>query len=148
MSKTMVICDLDGTVCNAEHRIHYAQRGEWDQFHALLSADRAYTDVVRILTGWHRAEIQIVFMTGRPERYRPETIDWLMLNALFRPQDYTLLMRPNDDYQSDFVLKAGMVLNYGFSPERTLCVLEDRDRVVTMWRDLGFTCLQPRHGDY
>jgi hypothetical protein len=29
-----------------------------------------------------------------------------------------------------------------------LCIFEDRDRVVKMWRDNGYTCIQVNSGDF
>jgi hypothetical protein len=32
--------------------------------------------------------------------------------------------------------------------EEILCVFDDRDKVVKMWRDNGITCMQVNYGDF
>jgi len=59
-----------------------------------------------------------------------------------------MIMRPDDNYDADQDLKAGMLdhlKTLGYNP--TL-VFDDRDAVVNMWRDKGLICCQVAPGDF
>ena len=54
-----------------------------------------------------------------------------------------------DSYTADEELKKSWLLKY--YPDyknKIFCVLDDRDRVVKMWRDLGLTCFQVAQGNF
>jgi hypothetical protein len=60
----------------------------------------------------------------------------------------TLVMRPNDDYDPDHILKSRILdalIDEGYDPKM---VFDDRDAVVKMWRDRGLTCLQVAEGNF
>ncbi len=57
-------------------------------------------------------------------------------------------MRPEKDYRDDGTIKAELldkILADGWEP---WLVVEDRQRVVDMWRARGLTCLQCAPGDF
>ena len=47
-----------------------------------------------------------------------------------------------DDYSFYTELSGNIDLN------RVLLVLDDRDQVAKMWRDMGLTCFQVNYGDF
>jgi len=51
-------------------------------------------------------------------------------------------MRKADDRRPDTEVKLEMVRELGLTPDDVLCVLDDRQCVVDMWRENGFRCLQ------
>ena len=89
----------------------------------------------------------IIALTGRNERYRKITEDWLH-DQLISP-DY-LLMRPDDDFTSDHILKPQMLTEWRMEhPDVGIAfILEDRDKVVEAWRNLGYNAWQVRPGGY
>ncbi len=145
----IVVCDLDGTLCNSAHREHLARHGEWAQFHMLLTADQPHEDVRAVVNTLQRAGNYIVGLTGRIERWRPATLDWLRNHNVALDD---LLMRPDDDFTPDVKLKPRLVLGMFGSPDvarqEVLLILEDRDRMVEEWRNLGFRCWQTQPGGY
>tara|TARA_R110002110_G_scaffold12912_1_gene61791 strand:+ start:263 stop:688 length:426 start_codon:yes stop_codon:yes gene_type:complete len=60
---------------------------------------------------------------------------------LFQLQPY-LSMRSEGDRRPDTTVKYEMMYDYKFMPEEVLCILDDRQGVVDMWRQEGFRCLQ------
>ena len=60
---------------------------------------------------------------------------------LFQLQPY-LCMRSEGDRRPDTTVKYEMMYGYKFMPEDVLCILDDRQGVVDMWRQEGFRCLQ------
>jgi len=59
-----------------------------------------------------------------------------------------ILMRRAGDRQADDRLKRGWLLDGSIPRERVLCVYDDRQRVVDMWRDEGLACFQVAPGDF
>lgn len=119
-------------------------------------------------------KIGLFFQTGRPEKWRVKTQRWLAeVCDLIAEDDYKLMMRPDGDFSPDVECKwamferaigaGGHVHDFvraegwhdpGESPgfmdwlKANSLFIEDRDRVVAMWRGKGFMCLQPQEGEY
>lgn len=142
-----VIVDVDGTCANGAHRNHLLQQTprRWDEWHEACSKDTPHEHIRALVWALAYYGHAITYITGRMERSRQQTSEWL------RDNDFPsgrLFMRPEDDHRDDTVIKTEIVKQAGLTPENTLLVLEDRDRVVKMWRTLGFKCLQVAEGDF
>lgn len=159
-----IIVDLDGTLCDSRHREHLAQAKEWDAFHTRLENDNPYKDVKTLVNTFHKEAPHhcIVALTGRTDKYRQQTLAWLNLHEI---KVCSLLMRPENDWRSDSVVKPELLarhflqanqeptvdaLEVGLkeAQQKVLMILEDRDIMVSTWRDLGFQCWQVRDGGY
>jgi uncharacterized HAD superfamily protein len=151
MTANIIVVDLDGTLCNSAHREHLARAGQWDEFHSLLGDDKPWEDVAKVLPLLSET-FAIVALTGRNEKWRNATLKWLVNNdQLDQHIDY-LLMRPDNDFRSDAVLKPALLDEFLDDQKVThaevLFILEDRDKMVEAWRELGHSCFQVRPGGY
>lgn len=156
----LLVCDLDGTLCDIRHRQHLAQAGDWDAFHAGIPEDKARKIVLCFLQAFIDAGKAVVFLTGRPENYRHQSEAWLKSYSLEKYDDYMdLLMRPKNGAGSDTVVKQALLEEFleGFHEEtgRTeeeqksrILILDDRDKVVAHFRDLGYECWQVNEGAF
>jgi len=141
-----IICDLDGTLCNIEHRIHYLKgvQKKWNKFHGALVDDEPNEMVMRVVMGLCMSH-QIFFLTGRPEDYRQKTVDWLSKH--YQAKDYRLLMRRRSDFRPDYVYKKEAY----YADIEPNCdvklVLEDRTHISKMWREMGLECWQVANDD-
>lgn len=161
-SQKLIICDLDGTLADCRHRQHLAAAGDWDGFHALMHKDPPVAATLQFLTeATFTLNWGLVFLTGRPEIFRSTTVKWLQdVCQLDEDMYLDLLMRPKDDWTSDVKLKPELLrdsiehgaigdwLEEDQEAQETLLFLEDRDKVVAMWRDLGYTCWQVAEGAF
>ena len=141
-----IICDLDGTLCNANSRKYLIEgkHKNWDKFYEMCDQDTCHTHIAVIIN--RLAPIyKIILATGRVEKVRAKTIKWLDNFYIFYD---ALLMRPNGDFRPDEILKEEMldrdILPY-FSPQ---FALDDRNKVVAMWRRHDIPCLQVAEGDF
>jgi hypothetical protein len=161
-----IICDLDGTLCNIEHRLHHVQRQgdgklqrkpDWDAFFKAIPEDTLNESVwatIRSLrrgnkdfsTIGQRSTHRIIFCSGRPERTREDTLQWLDEKAYFS-HDVTLYMRKDGDRRSDAIVKQE-ILDAHIDKDHVLFVLDDRQCVVDMWRKNGMTCFQVAPGNF
>lgn len=145
MTKTVVVCDLDGTLGDAAHRQHLAQAQEWDTFNAASWHDEPIAATTEALAAFMARGYIIVLCTGRNEKYRELTLEWLKIHNIAY---HRLLMRPEANFDSDTVVKPLLLTEHGYPPEKVLCILEDRTKVVATWRELGYTCWQVAAGSY
>ena len=156
--KNIVLCDLDGTLADVNHRLHYIKNddgtkktrkeSDWGSFHTECINDVPNNDVIEILHSLVREWWQeVYFLSGRNDVVRAETVEWLQKHVA----DYEhwsetcraqLVMRKNGDFRPDTEIKLEMVQELGLTPDDVLCVLDDRQCVVDMWRENGFRCLQ------
>ena len=137
--KPAVIFDIDGTFSDPEHRREHAQKKDWEQFFQLLHLDPPIKPVIKTLRALQASHNYIVLVTGRPERYRYETIKWLEQNDV---RHFKLYMRGDNDRRPDFKVKSDMLDQIqadGYSP---FLVFDDRQQVVDMWRERGLVVLQ------
>lgn len=145
----IIIVDLDGTLYDASNRNHLAQAGLWDDFHRASTTDNPNHDVRAVVDALQEAGHTLLGVTGRNERYRPITLSWLMRWQIHLDD---LLMRPDDNFTSDAVIKVKLVENWlaehAMDRREVLLALEDRDKMVDAWRNWGIPCHQVRPGGY
>lgn len=147
MKKT-VLFDIDGTIADIEHRRGFLDdvRPDWNRFNGAMGDDTPNSSVVSLYkTLWQSGEYELLFLTGRHEKYRGVTEQWLAWNEIPFSR---LLMRKNKDNRADHIVKEEILdqlLARGASIE---FVVDDRQQVVDMWRRRGITCLQCDVGDF
>ena len=142
-----VICDIDGTIANIEHRLHHimGKPPDWPTFFAAAMGDSPKPEVIHVFHALQDSGLLGIIVTGRPEDNRELTVSWLARHHV----EYSgLFMRPEGDHRPDLVIKSEIldyILANGFMPR---VVLDDRNQVVDMWRSRGLTCLQVQAGNY
>jgi phosphoglycolate phosphatase-like HAD superfamily hydrolase len=137
-----VIFDLDGTLADLTHRLHHikGEKKNWDAFHAECVNDSLKRDVASVYRAMKDAEYYMVICSGRSDVVREETEAWLDKHGL---TPNMLLMRRKGDYTPDDDLKRQWLQSGKLGcAEHIVCVFDDRQRVVDMWRSEGLTCLQ------
>jgi len=149
MKKT-VIFDLDGTIALIDHRRHFvegkgskASDEEWRCFFAACVDDQPNEPVIETLRALRAQGYYIVILSGRSDEVDKETRTWLKDYDV--PYD-ELHMRPEGDYEPDEKWKARFL--HRFAPTTILCVFDDRQKVVDMWRRKGIVCFQVAPGNF
>jgi hypothetical protein len=145
IGEEIVIFDIDGTLADVSERIHHVRKTpkNWDAFFEGMSQDRAVRSIVRLCNLLHASGFKVILCTGRSEEHRAETVNWLNKQGVHYHQ---LLLRRDGDRRSDVVVKREMLV--GIDKSRILFVVEDRSRVVEMWRSEGLVCLQCAPGEF
>jgi hypothetical protein len=64
------------------------------------------------------------------------------------PLSQHLLMRPEGNMEKDAIIKERLFRQHIEGKFCVEFVIDDRDQVVRMWRDLGLRCLQVADGDF
>lgn len=136
------IFDIDGTLANIDHRLHYLYGGSpdrWDAFFGAMDDDTIVEPVRDLLLCVRAAGKPVVLCSGRPDNYRAVTEAWLTRNGV----EYdALYMRPEGDTRADHIMKAHLLRGMREDGYEPFIVIDDRQSVVDMWRENGLTCLQ------
>jgi len=149
-----ILVDIDGTLANAKHRLHFIKRGEgqttppdWDAFFDACDQDKPITIVCTLVSSLQENH-RVIFVTGRPERIREKTLKWLGDHGCLVDMPPHMLMRKDGDHRPDWVVKEemlGLMRAHGYKPK---LVIEDRKQVVEMYRKRGLIVFQCAEGDY
>lgn len=132
-----ILCDLDGTLCDINHRLQYAkgETKDWDKFFAGVPDDSLREDVWKeVCDASAEHQARVIFVSARPERCRKDTEEWFTKMGV--GGHYLLLMRPDHDKREDSLVKREMYDKYLKNLD-IVKVFDDRPRVIRMWRDLG-----------
>jgi beta-phosphoglucomutase-like phosphatase (HAD superfamily) len=142
--KPIVIVDMDGTLADVRHRLHYIngpEKKNWKRFFEGQVNDKPFAAIaqrVRALAADH----EIVIVTGRPEEYRSGTEAWL---HKFRIPFSRIYMRRAGDHRPDYIVKAELLDQIG--PERVVLAFEDRPPVCEAYRQAGVRVVAVNHGE-
>lgn len=145
MAEEIVIFDIDGTLADVSERIHHVRKKpkDWPAFFQGMAQDKAIHSMIRLCNILHASGIQIILCSGRSEEHRDETVKWLAEQGV---SYHDLLLRKDRDRRSDTTVKREMLAQ--IDKNRVLFVVEDRSRVVEMWRSEGLVCLQCAPGEF
>ena len=137
-----IIFDVDGTLLDVDHRRKFVDgsmgKKDWKAFVENIKYDTPIWSVVNLCKTLQDT-CNIVVVSGRNEAQREITEK--QLTALDIQFD-TLRMRPDGDYEPDYVVKEvildELILD-GYKPEMAF---DDRPSVCAMWRRRGITTFQ------
>jgi FMN phosphatase YigB (HAD superfamily) len=156
-----VIFDIDGTIADIEHRRHFVRSKpkNWPAFVRGIKDDKPYTDIIWLMNTLYHMGTKILIASGRSENDRKDTVAWLEAQHIWQRPSLTetgrdvteyekLYMRASGDYRDDTIVKReilDVMRSDGFDPRMAI---DDRNKVVDMWREAGLRCLQVAPGDF
>src|SRR3990167_687315 len=135
------ICDVDGTLAFLNGR---------DPYNASTCENDLLNQPVVDLVNRFTDSTKVIFVSGRDEIYKQNTIKWLgkyLTNSGWF-DDSNLFMRPTGDKRKDAIVKQEIYEREIKGKYNVLFVFDDRNQVVEMWRSLGLTCLQVAEGNF
>jgi len=161
-SRGLYIFDIDGTLADASHRLHWILppdgndawqdmefQPNWERFYLDCHLDLPKSNVISLLLDLAQTN-DIWFFTGRQEDTRTKTVEWL--NHFVDPdvvEDCQLVMRRTGDHRKDYVVKQEMLDNMlPMDRTRLIGVFEDRKGVTEMFRRNDVTVFQVEFGEY
>ncbi len=132
-----VMCDIDGTLALR------GDRGAYD--FTRCEEDGLNVSVHSALGSFRRDGDVIVLLSGRGEEHRARTESWLRRHEV--PYD-ELWMRAAGDTRRDDVVKAELFDQHVRHRFAVRVSLDDRDRVVAVWRRMGMPTWQVNYGNF
>lgn len=132
-----IIVDLDGTLA-----IHNG-RNPYD--YQKCDTDLVNNPVADVMMK-HAETHVILFVSGREDSCYDKTKKWIQNN--FGVTNVPLYMRKTGDKRGDDIVKYEIFDEHIRNAYNVEFVLDDRDKVVKMWRKIGLTCLQVAEGNF
>lgn len=141
-----IIVDIDGTLAHMNGRSPY----DYSKVHTDL-VDKEIREIVNA-NFWDGRDVEpripktyVVIVSGREDGCKEETLEWLKENQVWYDEIY---MRKNGDHRDDKIVKKEIYEEFIKPRYNIRFVLDDRDRVVKMWREEGLKVLQVAEGDF
>lgn len=136
--------DLDNTLADTAHRQRFLERRprDWEGFFAAAADDPPLAEGIALLRR-SAEDCEIVYLTGRPERCRRDTLDWLAARSL--PEGRVLMRRENDRRPARHT-KLEILRRLGRDRE-VRCLVDDDELVCDAAERAGFTVVRARWAD-
>jgi predicted kinase len=132
--KKIVIFDVDGTLSDPGHRLHYVNgpKKDWNKFFELCINDDRNLPVIEWCNALSLDNYCVVVVSGRPaDKCQESTLRWLDSCIYF---DY-IFMRDGQDFRKDIEVKQE-ILDL-LPKDKIEFVVDDRPEVIEMWRKNG-----------
>ena len=150
--KNTIIFDLDGTLADISVRRNLATKPngkmDWDIFFDPdnIKLDVPNDPVVKMAQLFAEDGFTIIIFSGRSDKTIHTTRSWLTRN---RVPFHKLVMRDSvtNHFVPDDILKKDM-LNKHLDIDDVFFVVDDRQKVVDMWRSLGLKVFQVDEGNF
>lgn len=133
------IVDIDGTVADCK-----GIRSPYDG--SKLNKDRVIEQTAIVL-GYIDADClntKIIYLSGREDKWKDDTINWLIDNEL--PYHGDIFMRATNDMRNDAIVKKELYDRYIKGRYNVLGVFDDRLRVCNMWYEQGLFVFNVNQG--
>lgn len=164
----VILCDLDGTLALMGDRSPY-DASRCDEL------DKPNWPVIECVKAMYAKGVKVIFFSAREDKDREPTerfinkwvtseVKWTeavydgstaSANVTGRVEmtamkqiPYELFMRPTGDQRNDGIMKELMFNEHIRGKYNVRFILDDRDRVVNKWREMGLTCFQVNPGNF
>jgi phosphoglycolate phosphatase-like HAD superfamily hydrolase len=147
MNRKIILCDLDGTLCNCDHRRHFAQVNppNWDAFNAAHFADKAHRDIVWLIQLMNNDDAMVIIVSARSDEFKASTIEWLEKEGITYED---IFMRKEKDTRADTIVKKEILDEIRKKYGEPYMAIDDRSSVISMWRENGVRAIQVAPGDF
>ncbi|WP_089106101.1 LNS2 domain-containing protein [Streptomyces hyaluromycini] len=142
--RPIAVFDIDNTLADTAHRQRFLERRprDWDAFFAAAPHDPPIAEGIALAMATAE-ECELVYLTGRPERCRRDTLDWLAAHGL---PEGRVHMRRNADRRPARHTKLEIL--HRLAERREVRVLVDDDELVCDAAErAGFTVVRARWAD-
>ena len=137
----LAVFDIDGVLADVRHRLHHVEGRpkDWDAFFSAAVDDPPLAEGV-LLAQESAKDCEVVYVTGRPERCRADTLAWFERHGL--PPGRLSMRRPRD-FRPARVAKLELLRS--LSRDRAVAVVVDDDeQVCDAYESAGFRVLRAR----
>lgn len=145
-----VILDLDGTLADLAHRLHYVSK-EPKNWEAFFAPERVYKDelmpgAARVIAHFENLKYELVVLTARNEDLRDTTMRWLLEKLNLSLPEGHLLMRANGNMLTPAEYKREQLLNFKQGLEtkdNNFLIIDDDPEVGESLKEFGVVLRAP-----
>ena len=139
MTRPLAVFDIDGVLADVRHRLRHVERRpkDWDAFFAAAPDDPPLVQGVALALESAK-DCEVVYVTGRPEKCRADTLSWFARHGL-PPGE--LSMRNGRDRRPARLAKPELLRR--LAAGRVVAVVVDDDpQVCRAYEEAGFPVLR------
>ena len=139
MSRPLAVFDIDGVLADVRHRLHHVEgrSKDWDAFFRAAAEDPPLAQGVA-MAQQSANDCDVVYVTGRPERCRADTLTWFRRHGL---PEGRLSMRRDDDRRPARLAKPQLLRS--LARDRVVAVVVDDDaQVCAAYRKAGWRVIE------
>lgn len=148
----MVIFDIDGFLIDVDarkKRILSGQKNEdinWKEFFKDIRKDKPINAGILIAKAFidYLPQVEIMFLTGRTETVRRQTLEWLSENLRINENKIDLTMRPKNNFAEDYIFKEQVGAELGF--RNIDLAFDDTKEIIDMWERHKVPCCRFFYG--
>lgn len=144
MSKNCMIFDIDGCLADPEHRMYMVDGTvggnppNWDKFFAACIYDDPHEGLCSLARMVSDSETHLILLTGRPERIRAQTSEWLKSQGIFYDK---LILRSNSDFRANWEYKEAELKKLKEEGFNVTMAVDDDPHIISMYRRNGIQAL-------
>jgi hydroxymethylpyrimidine pyrophosphatase-like HAD family hydrolase len=145
-----IICDMDGCLANHDRRVPYLQQEprDWEGFYKDQINDPVNEACAIFIRAISNAGIWTIFLTGRPEKYRETTLQYIgkAFDDDGDPIIGSLYMRADDDTMRPADFKKKLYLEKLKDEFDILFAIDDLEEVCQAYKSVGLPCFRYDNG--
>lgn len=137
--RPLAVLDIDGVLADVRHRLHHVRSRpkDWAAFFAAAPGDFLLAEGSAV-AGRLAADHEIVYVSGRPERCRRDTLEWLSTHGLPAGR---LMLRRDGDRRPARQVKLEVVRGLA-QAQQVVMVVDDDPEVCAEIRTAGLVAFQ------
>jgi hypothetical protein len=140
---SVILVDIDHTISNAFWRDSMIGVSPWDEYHAAAKDDKAFRNMVKLINNLYMAGYEIIAITGRNERFRKLTTDWLIEQEVDIEE---ILMRPDDNFLKNAEMKLNLIkMRFKGNYKNIHFLIDDNEDTILAFNKIGIATLQIRN---
>ena len=139
--KPLAVFDVDGVLADVRHRLHHLESRpkDWDAFFAAAVDDPALAEGIALCQESAK-DCEVVYVTGRPETCRSDTLAWFERHEL---PEGRLSMRRAGDRRPARLAKPQLLRS--LAKDRVVAiVVDDDEQVCDAYEAAGWTVMRAR----
>jgi phosphoglycolate phosphatase-like HAD superfamily hydrolase len=143
--RPLAVFDVDGVLADVRHRLHHLEgrRKNWSAFFAAAVEDPPLAEGVALCLESAK-DCEVVYVTGRPEHCRQDTVDWFRRQGL---PEGRLSMRGDGDRRPARMAKPQLLRR--LARDRTVAVVvDDNEQVCAAYEQAGWPVLRAAWMDH
>jgi len=139
----IILIDIDHTIANSYWRDSMIGTVPWDDYYAEGKYNKPFKNVANLINSLSSMQYEIIGFTGRPEKFRSMTVEWLVKNRI---DIDIILMRPDDVFLKNSEMKLVLVKDYFKDDFKKIhFVIDDNEETILEFYKLGIPTLQIRN---
>lgn len=139
--RNAILVDINGTLSDVSKVVHFIQGAEkdWEGFFGNMNNVPPNPMVKEFVKAMKQSQngFMIVLVSGAPERYKPQTVEWLKKHSI---KFDDIFFRPEWDKRRGWQFKKTIYEKLIKNIYNVKLVLDDKEDACKTWMELGLEC--------